>query len=195
MNIKTIKQIAVVCCVIFTIAVGALVTVQYSEYVKVREEWKSKQMKVENLQQEIDQISKMIERYEQEKEEFAQYLFDERDIPKFLDEISKFAKNEQVNIVDMKTQKFSQVEVPSKSARRKLAQSNSQSSESTDQKLKRILTLASMPIKVNLEGTFESLAKFFDHLQDYKQLINIGNIEIKTSRSYPTLECRFELKI
>lgn len=149
------------------------------------------------LKQEIYEIKMSIERYRKERDQFAAYLFIDQDIPTFLDEISKNAKEDQVSLLEMKTQRFAQVKVDNAvmgeewQEKRKKDPNDPQSPE----ELRGILTLSAMPINIRVQGEFESLVRFLDRMQDYKQMVNVSNVEIRPTQNYPLLNCSFTLSI
>jgi Tfp pilus assembly protein PilO len=63
------------------------------------------------------------------------------------------------------------------------------------EEIKQALTLSAMPIQVRVKGGFASFVQFLDHLQDYKQLLNIANVEIQSTTDYPLLDCQFTIRI
>ena len=127
-------------------------------------------------------------------------LFDERDIPAFLDEVSKNAKQEDVRIVSMRTKKFHQVKLPKdveKKRKHMMAKNNKKKEEELKklEQLESIVTLSALPISIKLKGTFASLVKFLNRLEGHKQLTNISDVEISRGREYPDIECKFVLRI
>ena len=119
-------------------------------------------------------------------------------MPAFLDQIAQYAKQAQISIVDMKTQQFFQVQVPrdiQDSARidQRLAQQVDAQKKADEEKL--VQTLSAMPIQMRVKGTYASLVRFLDHLQEYKQLINVANVEIRAGNEYPLLDCEFVIRI
>jgi Tfp pilus assembly protein PilO len=62
-------------------------------------------------------------------------------------------------------------------------------------KAKNSQTLSAMPIQIKIKGAFPNLVRFLDHLQEYKQMINVSNVVIRQDRSYPLLNCEFVIRI
>jgi hypothetical protein len=146
---------------------------------------------------EIAEIKASIEDFQKEKAEFAALLFDERDVPAFLDQVSTFAQQASVGIVDMKTKIFRPVVVPkdlaeeSKNSRNLSKQVEAQKKHDD---MMKAMTLSAMPIHIRVKGTFASFVQFLDYFQEYKQLVNINNVEIKAA-DYPMLESEFIIHI
>ncbi len=68
--------------------------------------------------------------------------------------------------------------------------------ELSKEEMNRMLTLAAMPINVKISGPYVSIVNFYRHLENFKQLISISNIEIAAANNtYPVLSCDFTLKI
>ncbi|HBR14531.1 MAG TPA: hypothetical protein DD723_03175 [Candidatus Omnitrophica bacterium] len=199
MDYKKIRKIAFIVSLIIISAFIALEVSQYKAFVQAENEWQQKTRELTFVREEIVQIEKLIVDYEKDKEAFEELLFTERDIPAFLDEISKFAKMDHVNLVDMQTQRFYQVPMPEEAVKQSKFASGARNSPVTDaekeQQKENILTLSAMPIDVKLEGEFVDLANFLGRLQEYKQLTNISDVDIILTGDYPKLSCQFTVNI
>ena len=198
LNKNNIRNILIASGIFGVIGFSSVLVSQYSAFKSVHAQWMDEKSKMGDLKNEIVQIKKFIESYNQEKAEFAKLLFEERDVPAFLDEIAKFAKQSSINIIDMKTQQFYQVQVPQKAKDAPQADNSSDAANAqpkSKEELERALTLSAMPIQIKVKGTFPNFVQFLDHLQEYKQLLNIANVEIQTSQEYPMLDCQFMIRI
>jgi hypothetical protein len=204
MTIKNVKVGALVICLIFAVGLNALAIWQYVSYTEIEKELSVEKDSLYKLKEDIEKTKDEIDLYEREKEEFAEYLFDERDVPAFLDEISKLAKKDDVNIVDMKSQRFLRVDVASRIAQtrtdqpirnRNQTEGDMTAAQRKEIEIKNILTLASMSTLVQVKGTFNALVRFLRDLHNYEQLVSIIDIEISNLREYPQLNCRFTIKI
>jgi len=202
MDQRKISRITISVCVAVVIAIGYWTFLNVSDLLKVRNQWIAKSHEVMKVKSDVAEIERLMSFYRKEKTEFQRYLFQEKDIPGFLDGLSGFALSAGINIVDMKTSKFQAVKVPealedsqSELARRKMNQSLNEQQLTKDE-MSRMLTLAAMPITIKINGPYESLVNFYRHLEGFKQLISIGNIDIAAvNNAYPTLQCDFTLKI
>ncbi len=200
MEQSKVKKIAILICTVCALVIGYLTYTNVNALLITRNQWINKTHELSKIKNEVAEIERLMGFYRKEKSEFQQYLFQEKDIPGFLDGLSGFAQNAGINIVDVKTNKFQEVKIPdsmlegqSEIAKRKL---NSNREELTKQEMSRMLTLAAMPINIKINGSYESIVNFYRHLENFKQLISIGNIEIATANNaYPTLQCDFTLKI
>ncbi len=200
MDQKKISQLSMAVCVAAVIGIGYWTFVNVSDLLKVRNQWISKSHELMKVKSDVAEIERLMSFYNKEKAEFQKYLFQEKDIPGFLDGLSGFAQSAGINIVDMKTSKFQAVKVPealedsqSELARRKMNQSVN---ELTKEEMSRMLTLAAMPITIKINGPYQSIVNFYRHLEGFKQLISIGNIDIAAvNNAYPVLQCDFTLKI
>lgn len=199
MNKKRISQIFTALTVLTVVALIGITVRNVKLHTEAQADFEKKQHEMEVVQEEIRLIKAKIARYEQEKAEFEQSLFQEQDIPAFLDDISQMAKEAEVSITDMKTKAFREV----RSAAVDTAQTRYQDRKKTAaqiererrQKVDQIITLAAMPINMKIEGEFQSLLKFFDTLDEFQQLVTVSNVEIESGREYPTLKCEYTLKI
>jgi len=176
----------------------ALLFQAYHSMTAARAEYASQERRRVRMGQEIEAIKRSLERYRREREEFSSYLFLDRDIPAFLDEISRNAKEDRISLLNMKTQPFAQVqvreEIMGEEWKRKRKKETDQEKAKIEN-LQNILTLSAMPINIRVQGRFESLVKFLDRLQDYKQLLNVSNVVIRTIPEYPLLDCSFTLSV
>lgn len=187
------------------VIVCALISISINngrEYFEAKERFELKQHELKQVQDEIVQIKNKIALYEQEKKEFEEYLFKEQDIPAFLDDISRMAKETSVNITDMKTKSFSAVQsaasIETNRAKARVIQNkkNKQQEQLSEEKqLKQMLTLAAMPINMKIEGEFEALLKFFNSVEGFKQLVTVNEVDIVAGKEYPVLKCEYTLKI
>ncbi|MCB9771849.1 MAG: type 4a pilus biogenesis protein PilO [Candidatus Omnitrophica bacterium] len=202
MDQKKISQIAISVCVIAVLAIGYWTSINISALLKTRNEWINKTHELSKVKHDVAEIERLLSFYKKEKSEFQKYLFQEKDIPGFLDGLSGFAQSAGINIVDMKTNKFQEVRLPdamkesqSELARKKL-DANGNPTELSKDEMNQMLTLAAMPINIKIKGPYESIVNFYRHLENFKQLISIGNIDIATANNaYPALQCDFTLKI
>jgi Tfp pilus assembly protein PilO len=158
----------------------------------------------EKLSKDIEQTRHSIDKMRKEQDEFKTMLFDERDVPTFLDGISSSAAKSSVHVLEIKTQQFSRVVIPkdlvetsSKLAQLKSAEDpdGTNSTITKAQELTQLLTLAAMPIRIKVHGTFNSIVSFLNSIEGYRQLLTISNVEIAAQRDYPQLTCEFTLSI
>lgn len=195
MNFRQIKIGSIVICLLLALVMVGGTIAHFSSLRKAEEGFRQKKAELEKLKSEIVEIQKMLDQFNKEKKEFSELLFTDRDIPAFLDQVSKFAKTADVDIVDMQTKQFYQVVIPAKN--KPGYYTEEERVPSKEEQIQEVLTLAAMPIDVRLKGPFGSLIKFLDHLQDYKQLVSISDVEIllQNQTEYPLLDCKFTLRI
>lgn len=195
-KLNTIAALAVLAVILVGLSVK-----NYVDYLANKKAYLAEDKKLVALKEEIRMIENSLEKFDREKKEFEKYLFQDKDIPAFLDGISKYAVETEVNIVDMKTKSFQQVALPDNLAQSqsKLAQKRQENkaAATVDKKeLQEMITLAAMPIDMQLEGEFPALMKFLGALEDFPQLLTVSNIKIAlTKNEYPILKCDFVLKI
>ncbi len=201
MTRSKINKIVIFCVCAFIVMLLVQSFNKHLDYTEVEQKWTAKKDQLAKVEANIAEFKQYIEQYETEKEEFDKYLFSEQDIPSFLDEISAYAGSTEVKIIDMKTQRFKAVttakgvSTPQAFIAKKRKARKTREKFKSQSDVKRILTLAAMPIKIKVEGTFSSFMEFFNYLDEFKQLITISNIEMASGREYPSLKCDFTLKI
>lgn len=198
MSRNNVRNVFIMVCTLTIGGFGYVLFNQYTELGQVQFQFEAEKQNLNNLRSEIASIEESIGRYKKEKEDFSKLLFNERDVPAFLDEISKYAKDASTMIIDMKTQQFHRVAVPKEveDVRHANTSLNKQLADQQRQnELKQALTLSAMPIQVKVKAGFSSFVQFLDRLQDYKQLLNIANVEIQTTPQYPLLDCQFTIRI
>ena len=199
MNKKRISQLFTGLTLLTIAALIAISVHNFRLYTAAQEDFDKKQYEMEVVQEEIRLIKAKIARYEQEKAEFEAALFQEQDIPAFLDDISQMAKAAEVSITDMKTKAFREVRSVAVDTAQTRYQERKKTAAQLDrerrQKVDKIITLAAMPINMKIEGNFDSLLKFFDTMDEFQQLVTVSNVEIESGRDYPTLKCEYTLKI
>ncbi len=200
MEKKKIKTIGISISVVAVLVMGYFTYANISELVSTRKEWAKKSRELLKTKKEVEDIEHLLSFYKKEKKEFQNYLFAEKDIPAFLDGLSNFAQNSGINIIDMKTNKFQEVKVPDsmKDSQSELANRRMEKGDDkrTKDQMDRMLTLAAMPINFKIQGPYTSIVEFQRHLENFKQLLSVSNIEIaSTASKYPALECAFTLKI
>ena len=200
MNNKLLQNILATILMIVTLILLAFVICNYLDYSKQQKRYDEELAALEMAKKQIADLQQSIAFYEREKESFSQMLFNERDVPAFLDQISETAKQSAVNIIDMRTKHFQAVKVPEEISSSKVGSQSRKKGANQEQidnkaQVKKILTLAAMPIDIKIEGEFTSLVDFLGKLEQNKQLLTITNVEINTTRDYPILDCKFTLKI
>ena len=193
----TFKKIYLIAIISVTLAVLGAVYLLYTQGVGLSEV-QHQADEAENhriaKKKEIDTIRDRLENFDREKKELSRYLFEERDIPAFLDQISQYAKQTEVGIVNMQTRSFQQVQVSDEFKKQKYGEVK-QAEPISKETLDRVLTLSAMPIDIQLKGTYENVVKFLDHLQDYTQLISVSRLEMRRAGDYPILSSSFTLRI
>lgn len=198
MTLTTIKNSFVGFCAVVTLVLVGFYVSRQTHLKETALLFEAKNNQKIALEKEIEQVKVLLNKFETEKQEFAKLLFDERDVPAFLDQISKFASDTEVNLIDMRTQSFRTVEVPKdfrESSGITRMRDNRTEAQMKEERKKQVVTLAAMPINIKVQGNFSSLVKFLYSLQYYEQLISINRVEILATQNYPILECNFMLNI
>ncbi len=198
MKVKQVKLVAIVSCVVFIIFLIGVIGWRVKVYNEAQAHLAEQSNQLEAVKKEIAMMKASIDQYEIEKKDFEQYLFDDQDIPAFLEGVSGFAKETKVNVVDMKTQRFEAIKIGSDiDGRSPLAKriQEKREAESKGKTPQNTLTLAAMPINIEIEGTYKSFIDFLDKLQGFKQLLTISNLELASTQKYPILHAAFTLKI
>jgi hypothetical protein len=200
MTIKRMNRIIwLVSIVVIFVFVGLSVH-HFMDFQREERAWETEKERLVKVEKEIVQIEKSLSLYRQEQEEFLALLFAEKDVPVFLESISKFAQDAGVSILDMKTKKFAAVVSPSvisesQSAAAKNRAAKNKKPLSHKDSLDRLLTMAAMPIQVKVKSTFPEFVTFLNQLEDFKQLLSVSEVEIVRGKDFPALDCRFIVKI
>ncbi len=200
MNLKSIRIGAVLLALVIAMVFNGLALWNYYSYLKEEKVLKREKQQLMVLRENIAQAKNDLQDFEAEKKRLEGVLFNERDIPTFLDEVSKNAKQESVHIVSMRTKRFHQVQLPKDVKKRRNHVLNSKNKNKDEalkkiEKLERIVTLSALPIDIKLKGKFSSLVGFLNRLEAHKQLTNVSDVQIDRGRDYPQIECRFTLRI
>ncbi len=199
MTIKRIQSIAISLCGIFAVAMVAMAVVNFKTFVQQQRVWEEKKADLDSLKAEIISIKKSLDLYEREKQEFQKYLFAEKDVPAFLDGISKIAQETLAMVKEMRTGKFEEVIIPNAEKKNSATKSNQgkkqdEAAEFKEQ-MQQALTLAAMPIRFRVEATYPAFVDFLGQLEGFDQLVTITDVEMISDQDYPTLKCGFTLKI
>jgi hypothetical protein len=198
MSIRAVRNIIVLLVIVILGCLAGLYVWAMQKNEQAQQKLDNTKLELSYVEEEIAHIKKMLAHYDKEKEEFKDYLFEEQDIPAFIDQVSEYAKEARVNITDMKTQKFQRVVVPKDDfelgKRSPVDQTKVREQKEKRMPLSQVLTLSAMPIRVKVEGTFSGLAHFLNFLQDYEQLVSVSGVEISRG-DYPTLDCQFVIRI
>jgi Tfp pilus assembly protein PilO len=189
--------------VVFILAMGAWALHGYYAAKQSLAALDVQRTKLARLKTEIKTTQDSIDRLKAEQEEFKKLLFNDRDVPAFIDGISHFAAKSKVRIMDMKTQRFSQIVVPksfsdaSKMENRGIiVDTDNEYKPDPQVEFKNRLTLAAMPIHMKIKGTFAAIVFFLNSIENDRQLLTVSNVEItRNTQDYPQLDCDFILKI
>lgn len=204
-KLLAIKRIGLIMIVLTIMVIALLGYITFNQYkastVAISELLTQKEL-LKDRKRDLDQSQTSIERLKKEQEEFNKTLFEEQDVPAFLDGISNSAAKAMVHVLEMKTQQFSEVKVPKDLAdidrqlsKLKHVNKNEANENVNDTKLSEKLTLASMPIRIKIDGTFEAIVNFLNSIENYQQLLTVSNVEISSKTNYPQLTCEFNLRI
>ena len=201
LTIQKIRRTAFIFGLLIALGLGALLAQSYYLYQEAQKDFELKQRELESVKKENALLIASIEKFQKEQEDFKQYLFSERDVPAFLDGLAESAGKSEVSVIDMQTQRFQTVDVPeevksTKSVfKEKSKESTAEAAAAAALRREQTLTLAAMPIRISIKGTFASVVNFLNELEGYKQLLTVSNVEINNRREYPILSCQFMLRI
>jgi Tfp pilus assembly protein PilO len=189
--------------VVFVLAMAAWVVQGYYAAKHALVTLNSQKRHLSSLNVDIETTRGSIDRLKAEQEEFKKLLFNDRDVPAFIDGLSHSAAKYAVYIMDMKTQRFSQIVIPKdmtsvNNVERRHAYEDFEDDNKKDPKVefKDRLTLAAMPIHIKIHGTFPAIVNFLNSVENDRQLLTVSNVEIvRNTTDYPQLNCEFILKI
>jgi Tfp pilus assembly protein PilO len=183
MSVRNINIAAVSVCLIISVLAGVFAVYNIGAYRFIKEEIKEAKPAFIYLQNEKDELNEFIEKYEKDEKQFFSFLFKEENIGPFLEDVSRFARDSRVRIVNMSTKRVSEVKRKDKE---KVAADKKETVKGP--------VLYQLPIKMNVEGTFGSIVNFLVFLETHKQLVTLSDVEIKVSE-YPDLVCKYNLNI
>ncbi len=203
---KSIQKIllgAIAVCFVFTALWMVFAVRSYYSSLNAVEALNQDNDRLAKLQKDVELAKLSIESYKKEQEEFKGLLFEERDVPAFLDGISNSAEKSSVYVLEMKSQQFSEVTVPktmqnsNKNSKRARVYDGFEEPIIKDPKeqINEVLTLAAMPIRIKIQGSFESIVNFLYSIENYRQLLTVSNVEISSGNQYPQLTCEFMFRI
>ncbi len=186
-DVVNLKLIFTVIAVILTVLLGFASVQSFLSYRSESHELRELDIRHSRLEKDFVSLGNLIEQYTREQEKFQKLLFQEQDVPLFLEEIALFASDAKVKILDVKTRTFVKVKYldPAKAEKNK---------KSGPKEEDQGLVLSSLPVQVNIQGTFESIVKFLMKLERYKQLLTLSDVEIKL-KEYPQLLCSLTVSI
>lgn len=191
---KTITSFGIGLCVAVTIAGVALLGVGYRAYYQTQKQLKAKYARASSLEQDIRQLTQLVQKYAQERQRFEALLFSEKDIATFLNNMSEFTKAAQVKIKEMRAQHLTVVEIPAEMASGMNPIYQKQfNQQGTDQP--QGPTLAYLPITMVIEARFDRMVNFLIALEKYRQLLTLSNVDISRGMKYPLLDCKFTLRL
>ena len=200
--INKFRWAAFTACILLALGLTAWAVHRYSLARESLAALQQQEDLLRRLNKDIIETKNSIEKFKKEQDEFRKLLFDERDVPAFLDGISDSAAKSLVYVMEMKTQQFREVQIPQKSSdSHKLARArvyedfDNQKFQDPKNELNEMLTLAAMPINIKVQGTFEAIVNFLNSIEGYRQLLTVSNVEITTGINYPQLTCNFTLRI
>ena len=198
MNKEVVRNIFIGICCSAIVGMASLAFVQYTRLSKIQYQREVQKEVMDSLSNEIAGIEKSMKHYQEEKASFAAQLFDERDVPAFIDEVSKYAKQLSVSVVDVTKQPFQQMQVPKDitnagNDNHNLNRVNAENIRGSE--VKQNLTVSAMVIQFRIKGKFASVVQFFEYVQDYKHLLTIVNAEMQSTAEYPLLDCQLTIRI
>jgi Tfp pilus assembly protein PilO len=201
-SLNKMRIIVIAVYIIFVAVMGAWCMNSYYAAQKALANFHAQKIRMLSLKTEINNTKGSIDSLKKELQEFRKLLFNDRDVPAFLDGLSHSAAKSSVYITDMKTERFAQIKVPKGMAgannvenQRYFGDFEEDSNKDPSVEFKNRLTLAAMPIHIKIHGTFTSIIHFLNYVENYRQLLTISNVEITRNQDYPQLDCEFNLKI
>lgn len=147
--------------------------------------------RLKEKKEQYNNLDQLLKKYAKEKKEFEKHLFSDRDIATFLNEISAFAKEANVEITNIKSTR--KTEVPSESEKL-LKEKAAKKGERGEQEEEPGLLM--FPMDISVEGNFHALLSFLAKIEDYRQLLTMSNFKMNLStKGYPLLETSFLLRL
>lgn len=175
-TLKKIKGIAWGVSLVFVIGVIVFMVRRHDEYKEALRNYQYGEEEYTALEHKVQNMKKLLKNNDRERKEIDGLFINEKELPLFLDDITKIAEKSYINITNIGISTFKRV-------------SNIEMSESSP-------ALFLMPINMGIQGEFVSIVDFFARLESYKQAISLSKVRIQGGRSsYPMVSCNFILTI
>jgi len=191
-SFKAVKILTFVFCLLFSLALLAVLGLQMRDLSGKKENIETSKIHLARVRTEIEELILLKEKYQAEKDDFARFLFAEKDIPTFLEEISGMAKKSKVNINTMRTNNFKVVTKVDPEAESDLKRR--QNKNQADLNKPKGPQLYTMPIDISVRGEFKPMLDFLYAMENQRLLVTLTDVTLKV-REYPELECSFTLSI
>ena len=199
---KNIRNIMIAGYLVFVMAMATWCWLTYHKSEQSQASLEGQKARLSLLNTEIEHSRSSVDNLKADQEEFKKLLFNDRDVPAFLDGLSRSAASTAVRIIDMKTQRFSQIIIPKDISGASLAEQHrvdadyvNANTKDPRQEFNNLLTLAAMPIHIQIQGSFRAIVNFLNAVENERQLLTVSNVEINRGLAYPQLDCQFILKI
>ncbi|MBN2483516.1 MAG: hypothetical protein JXD21_04880 [Candidatus Omnitrophica bacterium] len=188
---KSIKLLTFFVCVVCTAAFVAGGVYFYMEYMKVQEQLLPQRQRVGELQRDIGELDVFLRQYAADISRFEEILFQDKDIPLFLEGISSASDRFHAHIIEIKALSPQIVDIDGGRIRQSKQKIASRQQPSLQQDS---LTLGSSPFRIKIKGSFENIIQFLLSLQEHRQLLSVSNVVI-AEKEYPVLESSFDLDL
>jgi len=188
---KVIKLVTFTICLLFTVGLIGSGVHYYREYDQTQQKLLPQRMRVQELQQDIEELDVFLKQYARDISRFEKMLFEDQDIPLFIEGISSSSERFNTNIIEIKALSPQIVDIQGARIRQSRRRPSARKKQSSPQDS---LTLGSSPFRIKTSGTFGNIVQFLLSLQKHRQLLSVSNVVIK-EKEYPLLECSFDLDL
>ncbi|MDP8265428.1 MAG: hypothetical protein P9M07_00600 [Candidatus Aceula meridiana] len=193
-SLSVTKMIAVGICLLITAV--AIFSLKYfkAKRLSLQAENKFYQQRSETAEERITQLDVLLGEYYEDIENFEKFLFKEKDIPLFLEDMSDSSEEFEIAVKNIQALEIKEVEVE-KAPRtaEKIAQNQSRNSNKKELDTN-ILVMVSTPFKINIEGKFRDVLQFILSVEESRQLLTVSEVKI-SSRKYPVILGEFRLDL
>jgi hypothetical protein len=176
---------------ILIIAAGLLVLgYSYRTFAIARAEHVKLQWALAQRQRTYKNLETLITKFQEEKQQFEEFLFTDRDVATFLDEFSQFAKESKVEVFRIRAQKQRPVPQAEKEETSQAMRRRGKEQEGEP------VGLLMLPMQIGVRGDFLSTVQFLIKLEQYRQLLTVSDVKIEISREgHPLLDIDFLLRL
>ena len=188
---SSIKSMAILSCVAFSIIFIVFIGFSYSRYRSEKRQLEQRELDLLQSRKDVQNLEELLRGYKEERERYSKILFSDRDIATFLEEFGEFAKKAKVRIRDMKVQGFREVTLWDEAEKKSLRYKQSSSAKKKENE---DIYLRAMLINVAVEGKFKHIMDFLLFLERYRQLLTLSDVRINRQK-YPVLRCGFKLSL
>lgn len=193
------RNIVIALVVFILMAMGCGVLIQHIQLEKTQYQWQVKKKSRDNLNAEMGEIAGWLKQFEKERMDFSARLFTEEDVSVFVEYVSQYAKKNALEVVNVKTGIFGPFRWPvadnQKSPTNEVGPVFSVKDYRLAEQSAKAVDMTAMSLKLKVKGRFSSIVKLLEHIQRYRQILNVVDVKIQSAGQYPVLDAQVTLML